>query len=303
MPPLVSMVIPCYNQGRFLSEAVDSALAQTYRQTELVIVDDGSTDDTAAVARSYGSRLRYCRTPNRGVYSARNTALSMISGDYFVNLDADNLLHPQFVERALEVMRSCASPDLAFVYTQREVFGAASHISRLPSYDLDRLKIKNYIDLCSLIDARMAKRFGFDPAFNSGCGDYDFFLTLAEHGYRGILLDQPLFRYRVHDGSITGRLRVARGQVAVTKRIVRKHRRLYDRRTARRALAAARQSVIRSVLEDRPANAPLAHRFVGLLYLVRYRCALREVLWQAGYITAPRRYGIGPDVGEGSPVA
>src|SRR5437870_3797289 len=94
---LVTVVIPCYNNASFLHDAIQSVLSQTYRRTELIVVDDGSSDDTSDVASSYPV-TRLIRQPNQGVSAARNAGLSQASGDYVVFLDADDRLLPDAVE-------------------------------------------------------------------------------------------------------------------------------------------------------------------------------------------------------------
>jgi glycosyltransferase involved in cell wall biosynthesis len=88
--PLVSVIVPCYNQASFLAEAVDSALAQTYQRREVIVVDDGSTDDTAAVAASYGGRIQVIRQANRGLAAARNAGIDRAHGTIIGVMDADD---------------------------------------------------------------------------------------------------------------------------------------------------------------------------------------------------------------------
>jgi glycosyltransferase involved in cell wall biosynthesis len=97
--PLVSVIIPCYRQGRYLAEAVESALAQTYPAVEVIVVNDGSDDDTEAVARRYGDRIRYVARPNGGISAARNSGIAAAGGAYLKFLDADDYLHPEQVAR------------------------------------------------------------------------------------------------------------------------------------------------------------------------------------------------------------
>src|SRR5215213_3125487 len=99
--PLVSVVIPCYNQAHFLGEAIESVLAQSYPNFEIVVVDDGSTDDTSEVAGSY-PKVRLVRQENQGLSGARNAGLARSEGEYVVFLDADDRLRPEALEAHLE---------------------------------------------------------------------------------------------------------------------------------------------------------------------------------------------------------
>jgi glycosyltransferase involved in cell wall biosynthesis len=103
--PLVSVVIPCYRQARYLPEAVESVLAQTHPAVEAVVVNDGSDDDTESVARRYGERVRYVWRPNGGISAARNTGIAHARGAYLKFLDADDYLHREQVARQVELSR------------------------------------------------------------------------------------------------------------------------------------------------------------------------------------------------------
>jgi glycosyltransferase involved in cell wall biosynthesis len=102
--PLVSVIIPCYNQARYLPEAIDSVLAQTYPDVELIVVNDGSPDDTEAVAGRYGDRIRYVARPNGGISAARNSGIAVARGDYMKFLDSDDYLHPAQIARQVEAV-------------------------------------------------------------------------------------------------------------------------------------------------------------------------------------------------------
>lgn len=103
--PVVSIIIPCYNYARFLSDAIGSALEQAYEQCEVIVVDDGSTDNTSEVAASFGKRIRYIYQENKGHSAARNTGIQASSGEFVVYLDADDVLKPQMVAHSLQTMK------------------------------------------------------------------------------------------------------------------------------------------------------------------------------------------------------
>ncbi|HEY5997358.1 MAG TPA: glycosyltransferase, partial [Candidatus Deferrimicrobiaceae bacterium] len=124
-PPLVSIVIPVYNGADFLREAIDSALAQTYPDVEVVVVDDGSNDggETEAIARSCGERIRYIRKPNGGVASALNSGIREMRGKYFCWLSHDDVFLPRKV--ALQVARMEAEGGDVVLYSDYEIIDGA----------------------------------------------------------------------------------------------------------------------------------------------------------------------------------
>src|SRR5207244_7547062 len=120
-PRRVSIIVPCHNGARFLAEALDSALAQTHPAVEVIVVDDGSIDDTPSVLGRYAGRVRVIRQRNRGPSAARNAALDVARGDYGAFLDADHRFLPDKVARQAGVLD--ARPDVGLVYCGRAVSG------------------------------------------------------------------------------------------------------------------------------------------------------------------------------------
>jgi glycosyltransferase involved in cell wall biosynthesis len=299
--PLVSIITPCFNHARFLGRAIDSALGQTHRPIEAVVVDDGSTDETPDVARSYGDRIRFFCTANQGLGAARNFGLERARGEFVVFLDDDNELLPGFVEETLKAYRQAGDPAVAYVYVQRIFFGAGvaeGAVSRFPPFNARELKRKNFVDACSLIRADVARRFGFDPAA-FGNDDQDFFLTLAGAGLVGVLLDRPLYRYRVHGESITARVRGDYRQKAIARWLIAKHASLYSKEEAREALAVASNRIVCSVIENRGAGETLPRRLRGLAALIGERGPLAEIAQQALYAASPALYRRRREAGTG----
>lgn len=202
--PSVSVFIPTYNYASFLPRALDSVFAQSVQPLEIIVADDGSTDNTEAVVARYGGRVRYRRFDHCGVYTVRQAMLAELRGEWFLNLDADNWLDPDFLENALEIVEKNAGDEqFAFVYPDRRHFGRINKLMKVPEFDPERLKTRNVFDMNSLIRTATARRFGFDSAFNDGWGDYDFFLTLVKNGYTGERLSKSRLHYCVHSKSLS----------------------------------------------------------------------------------------------------
>lgn len=113
--PLVSIVVPVYNGSNFLKEALDSALAQTYKNLEIIVVNDGSTDDTESIALSYGDKIRYFAKENSGTSTALNLGIEKMRGSYFSWLSHDDLYYPQKIEREVEALSKLENKDTIII--------------------------------------------------------------------------------------------------------------------------------------------------------------------------------------------
>lgn len=253
----VSVIIPTYNYARFLAEAIDSVLAQTVSPLEIIVADDGSTDNTSEIVASYGNKVRYIRYNHMGVYSVRQSLLSEISGEWFINLDADNFIEPDFIKYSLDAVAS-AGDNCAFAYPDRIDFGAHSRNVRVPEFDIALFKKKNFVDMNAIIQTSVARKIKFDPAFNSGWGDYDFFLRIAKAGYIGVAQHSSPLHYRVHSASITAATESALDRKHnLMQKMVEKHKDFFSKEEADAALryfsrsAAMRSHVVSLLLEHR----------------------------------------------------
>ena len=205
--PLVSVVIPCFNQARFLGDAIESALAQTYTPVEIVVVDDGSTDDTAAVAARFPG-VRYVRRENGGLSAARNTGLRESRGAYLTFLDADDLLLPRAIEVALDRLE--ASPECAFVsgrFRYVDADGVLELVDVPPKVPADPYLAflrGNHIGMHATVVYRRAPleaARGYDESLPA-CEDYDLFLRLAAD-HPVLRHDEVVADYRQHASNMS----------------------------------------------------------------------------------------------------
>lgn len=200
----VSIVIPCFNAGGLLAEAVDSALAQTHADVEVVIVDDGSTDPaTLELLQSAAwPRTRVISQANAGPARARNVAIAAASGEYILPLDADDKIAPTYVEKALAAME--ARPDAGIVYCKAMKFGAEEGPWGLPVYTLRELVIDNVIFVTSLFRKQDWEHVGgFNEQLRHGVEDYEFWVKIVALGREVVQLDEYLFFYRIQTQSRT----------------------------------------------------------------------------------------------------
>jgi len=222
---LVSIVITSYNYARFLGEAIESGLKQTYRPLEVVVVDDGSTDDSVAVARRYDVRL--IEQSNAGVSVARNRGAAEAQGELIVFLDADDLLEPAYVERCHQRL-STLPLHVAYVYTQMRLFGDEDSVFLSHPFSGRELIRGNFVPATALLRRRpFVAVGGFDPSWRLGFEDYELWLRMYDQGYRGVLLPEPLLRYRRHGPSRN--VLSEREQAAINNRLVYTYPRLFWR--------------------------------------------------------------------------
>ena len=225
----ISVIIPCYNLGEYLDEAVASVLAQTYQDFEIVIVDDGSTDSaTRGLLADYRRpRTRVIRTVHVGVSAARNLGIANTTGGYLCALDADDRLEPTYFEKAVPVLDADAS--IAFVSCWLRTFGDEEREWKPERCDLPALLWENTVLTASLVRREaVVAAGGYDTGIPiQGFEDWDLWLTLAERGCRGVILPEMLFNYRRRAGSLSTISWYGSGHLPLTSYRLAKHRELY----------------------------------------------------------------------------
>jgi glycosyltransferase involved in cell wall biosynthesis len=225
----VSVVIPCYNSSAYLRETLESVFAQTLRDFEIVLVDDGSTDGTQGLierlaAENPGGTLRFVFQANTGVAGARNRGISMARGRYILPLDADDLIAPTMLESCAAVLD--AEPDITLVYTDREEFGDVEATWKAGQYDLARLKYFNQMSYCSMYRRAMWEALGGYRLNVNGFDDWDFWIAAAARGMRGRHVPGALLKHRKRKDSQM--LQIVNGYEALFAKIILNNRETYS---------------------------------------------------------------------------
>jgi len=209
----VSVVIPVYNGERYLAEAISSALAQTAPPGEIMVVDDGSTDGSAEVARGFGAPVRSVTRPHAGLANTLNHGIELARGAFLAFLDADDLWVEDKLSRQLAALRANPEADLVF-----------AHVGQFVSPELDPSiapvipagveVAPGYLSGALLIRAGAFHRVGlFDPRWQIG-NFIDWYLRAQDAGLRALMLPEVLLRRRVHRNNLGSRERGSRGDYA-----------------------------------------------------------------------------------------
>lgn len=211
--PKVTVVIPCYNGARYLGQAIDSVLNQTYSDYEIVVVDDGSTDATAQVVAGYGDKVRYLYQENQGLPAARNRGVASSTGDYLTFLDADDLLLPNKLARQVAALE--AEPRLGLVASGYQcidengwVLGDQRPWNGRPTIDPMTVLIGGL----TVVHAVLLRRFwfdrvgGFDPSFRYS-EDMDLWYRLCLAGCPMGWVPAVVCQYRIHAGNMSRNIR------------------------------------------------------------------------------------------------
>jgi glycosyltransferase involved in cell wall biosynthesis len=204
--PTVSVVIPCFNQARYLSAAIQSVLNQRYRPVECIVVDDGSTDETSEVASILG--VSVIQQTNRGVSESRNAGLAAASGDLVVFLDADDELLPEGIELGVEALES--NEQAAAVVGRCEAIDTEGRALSVPQHEIDSSNLyrewltKNFVWTpgAAMFRRHALAGIGGFPASLGPAADYAVYLRLARTG-RVAMVPRHVVRYRQHDASMS----------------------------------------------------------------------------------------------------
>jgi glycosyltransferase involved in cell wall biosynthesis len=222
--PRVSVIVTCYNLGQYLDEAVDSVLAQTFQDFEILVVDDGSTDpETVRLLDDYRRpKTRVVRSPNGGLPAAKNLGVARTTGAYVCTLDADDRLAPEMLRKSVAALDD--DPSIAFVSHWLRYFGDESGEWTPASCGFPALLDMNTVNGAALVRRAAYEAVGGnDDNFRDGYEDWDFWISLVERGFPGRILPEVLYEYRRRAGSMSRNYLKAPGHPELYRRLVSKH--------------------------------------------------------------------------------
>lgn len=200
---LVSCIIPVFNGERFLAEAIDSILAQTYQPVEIIVIDDGSTDGTAELVGRYGRQVSYVQQTNQGSATAKNRGVTVAKGDFFAFLDADDLWRPEKIER--QITHLLKRPEIDFCFTRFQHFWIpelAEEEERYKDHMISK-PLSSYLVSSLLVHRSVTEKFGQFDDGRRGNENMIWFFRAAEQGAVIDVLPDVLTERRIHDENIT----------------------------------------------------------------------------------------------------
>lgn len=201
---IISVIIPCYNQGIYLDECLQSVLDQIYTNWECIVVNDGSTDNTEELALKWtkkDSRYKYLYKKNGGLSSARNAGIEKAKGEFILPLDADDKISSDYIKLALEAFQK--DSELKLVYCKAEKFGKINSLWKLEPFSLKNLAETNIIFCSGIYKKKDWNNIGgYDTNMIYGLEDWEFWIHLLKNGGEVFTINKICFYYRVKNVSM-----------------------------------------------------------------------------------------------------
>lgn len=226
----VTVVIPCYNDGTFIMDALNSILRQTLLPERIIIIDDGSRSETLAVLKSIENNIvEVVYQTNQGVCTARNNGIGKATSSYILTLDADDIFEPTFLEKAKHILDSDIKVGVVCCYYKE--FGkykVSENIIKPQGKTVEDFLIKNNGVGNALFRRKCWEDVnGYDVSFDKGYEDWDFWLSVLSKGWQMRIIQEPLFNYRkkINSRDTTA---LAQFDKDLKMKIFQKHRRVYE---------------------------------------------------------------------------
>lgn len=225
----VSIIMPCFNDGKYINESIKSVINQTYNNIELIIVDDGSTDEETIniLQKINHPKIKLLKTNRVGPSGARNKGIEYSTGKYILPLDSDDIIYNTYIEKAVNIISK--NENIGIVYCKAEFFGERDGLWDLPTYSINEMLINNVIFVTALFRKDDWNAIGgFDISFKYGLEDYDFWLGILELEREVVQIQEVLFRYRIKKISRSKSFEVNINNIKDTySNLYKKHSRLY----------------------------------------------------------------------------
>jgi glycosyltransferase involved in cell wall biosynthesis len=270
--PKISVISACFNHGKFINEMIGSVFSQTMEDYEIIIVNDGSTDETAKILNNIThEKIKIIHKENHGPASARNTAIKFARAPLIMNLDADDKIAPDLLEKAYKIFTE--NPNIGIVYCDAECFGARSGKFEIGEYSKETMLLENRITSLALFRKEDWQAVGgYSGELIHGLEDWDFWLMIIELGREVFKIPEALVYYRTYkylqesrSGRIkTDRLKTLESQVILFHR----HQKLYS------GYPEAREFFLK--IEEKFRNENFLIRFVKN-HMYRY---MRKYYWK-----------------------
>jgi glycosyltransferase involved in cell wall biosynthesis len=200
--PLISIIVPCYNDGKYIYECLNSIHKQHYKNYEIVVINDGSTDSKTneIINKINHPKIKVLQTQNQGPSKARNQAIHSSKGKYILPLDSDNKIGSNFIKEAICILEK--SPNVKIVNCDLTLFGAKKGYVKFEEFSLEKLLCKNLIECASVFRRKdFDSTKGYNPNMKETFEDWDFWLSLLESGGEVYKIDSAEIYYRVKKGS------------------------------------------------------------------------------------------------------
>lgn len=225
----VSVIMPCYNDGKYIKEAIDSIKAQTYKDWELIIVDDGSDEEETVniLDEIHDDKIKVFHTDHLRPAGARNYGIEQAVGKYILPVDSDDTIDCTYMEKAVaEIERN---PNVGVVYCYADLFGESQGRWDLPDYSFEKMLLDNVVFVTALFYKEdWEKVGGFSTTMAAGMEDYDFWLSIMGLGREIYQIPEVLFHYRIKPVSRTTNFQNNCAQVQETYRqMYMNHREFY----------------------------------------------------------------------------
>ncbi len=200
----VSVIMPCYNDGQYIQEAIQSVKEQSYTNWELIIIDDNSDDeDTIRIIKGIDDpQIKVLHSEHLRPAGARNYGIQHATGKYILPVDSDDAIDSTYIEKAVKVIES--NPEIGVVYCKADLFGEKSGPWDLPEYSFRSMLLDNIVFVTALFYREDWKKAGgFSTTMVAGMEDYDFWLSIMELGRQIYQIPEVLFHYRIKPVSRT----------------------------------------------------------------------------------------------------